>query len=229
MPKNTTDNYLRTFGYVLRRTNYGEADRILNIITPSGKISAMAKGVRKEKSKLAGGVEMFSLVDLTIHRGKSDLGTITGAKMVRFYGEILKDLNRVEIASGFLKRINAASENSDSEEFFDILGQCLVALNDNCNTKLIEAWFALNLARTMGEEINLYRDNDGKKLESEKKYNWDYMSGCFVEKENGEFGENDIKVLRLMMTNSFDIVRRVKMNEEIIGKVFELARSASKV
>ena len=54
MSKNTPDNYLRTFGYVLRRTNYGEADRILNIITPSGKISAIAKGVRKEKSKLAG-------------------------------------------------------------------------------------------------------------------------------------------------------------------------------
>ena len=63
---------------------------------------------------------MFSLVDLTIHKGKGELGTITGAKMVRFYGEILKDLGRVEIASGFLKKINAASENSDAEEFFDI-------------------------------------------------------------------------------------------------------------
>ena len=229
MPKNTTDNYLRTFGYVLRRTNYGEADRILNIITPVGKISAIAKGVRKEKSKLAGGVEMFSLVDLTIHKGKGELGTITGAKMVRFYGEILKDLGRVEIASGFLKKINAASENSDAEKFFDILGQSLVALNDGCNTKLIEAWFMLNLARAIGEEINLYRDNNGKKLESGKKYNWDYMSGCFIEKENGDFGENEIKVLRLMMTNSFDIVRRVRMNEDIINQVFELARSASRV
>ena len=69
MPKNTQD--IRTLGYVLRRTNYGEADRILNIITPEGKISAIAKGVRKEKSKLAGGIEMFSRIDLNIHKAKT--------------------------------------------------------------------------------------------------------------------------------------------------------------
>lgn len=229
MSKNTPDNYLRTFGYVLRRTNYGEADRILNIITPSGKISAIAKGVRKEKSKLAGGVEMFSLVDLTIHRGKGGIGTITGAKMVRFYGEILKDLNRVELASNFLKKINAASENTETEEYFNILGQSLIALNDGINLKLIEAWFLMNMTRIVGEEINLYRDNEGKKLESKKKYTWDHMGSCFVENENGEYGENEIKVLRLMMTNSFDIVRRVKIDEEITAKVFELARSASRI
>ena len=89
------DNYIRTFGYVLRRTNYGEADRILNIITPLGKISAIAKGVRKEKSKLAGGVEMFSLIDFNIHKGKSDLGTVIGAKMIKYYGEILKNYDRM--------------------------------------------------------------------------------------------------------------------------------------
>ncbi len=229
MQKNMSDNYLRTFGYVLRRTNYGEADRILNIITPSGKVSAIARGVRKEKSKLAGGVEMFSLVDLTIHKGKGELGIITSAKMVRFYGNILKDLNRVEIASSFLKKINAVSENSDSEEFFDILGQSLVGLNNGDDTKLVETWFLLNLTRAIGEEMNLYRDSNGKKLESKSRYVWDYMQMCFFEKENGDYGENEIKVLRLMMTNSYDIVRRIKLNDEIITKVFELARIAGKV
>ena len=53
MPKNTANKDLKTLGIVLRRTNYGEADRILNLITPVGKVAAMAKGVRKEKSKLA--------------------------------------------------------------------------------------------------------------------------------------------------------------------------------
>ena len=58
MSKSTRSD-IKTLAYVLRRTNYGEADRILNIITPNGKISAIAKGARKEKSKLAGGIEMF--------------------------------------------------------------------------------------------------------------------------------------------------------------------------
>ena len=53
---------LRTEAIILRRTNYGEADRILNMLTPQhGKVSAIAKGVRKAKSKLAGGLELFAV------------------------------------------------------------------------------------------------------------------------------------------------------------------------
>ena len=69
----------KTLAYVLKRTNYGEADRILNIITPDGKRAVIAKGVRKEKSKLAGGVEMFSLSELNIHYGKGEFGLVTSA------------------------------------------------------------------------------------------------------------------------------------------------------
>ena len=65
-----TAQSFNTKGIILKRTNYGEADRILNIITPQGKIAAIAKSARKERSKLAGGIEMFSLTDLTIHRAK---------------------------------------------------------------------------------------------------------------------------------------------------------------
>ena len=115
MPKNMRD--VKTLAYVLRRTNFGEADRILNLITPEGKMSAIAKGVRKEKSKLAGGVEMFTLSEVNLHFGKGDLAVLTGAKMVRFYGEIMKDLSMMEMASGFLKEINRASEMVDSAEF----------------------------------------------------------------------------------------------------------------
>ena len=113
-------NEIKTKSYVLRRTNYGEADRILNLITPVGKISAIAKGIRKEKSKLAGGVEMFSLAELTIHKGKGEFGTITSAKMLRFYENLLKDYNRMELASMILKKISLAAEHSDSPRFFEI-------------------------------------------------------------------------------------------------------------
>lgn len=81
---------LKTLGVVLRRTNYGEADRILNIITPAGKVAAIAKGVRKARSKLAGGVEMFCLSELQIHRGRSELGVVTSARMIRHYKGVLQ-------------------------------------------------------------------------------------------------------------------------------------------
>ena len=80
---------IKTKALVLRRTNYGEADRIVNFITPEGKISAIAKGVRKEKSKLAGGMELFSLIQINIHQGKNEMGVVTSAKMLKFYSALL--------------------------------------------------------------------------------------------------------------------------------------------
>ena len=75
----------RTEAIVLRRTNYGEADRILKLITPLGQRSAMAKAVRREKSKLAGGIELFAISDVTIQTGKGDLGVLTSARLIHFY------------------------------------------------------------------------------------------------------------------------------------------------
>lgn len=60
----------RTRAIVLRRTNYGEADRILQLITPEGRQSVMARGVRREKSKLAGGIELFAVSDVVLGEGK---------------------------------------------------------------------------------------------------------------------------------------------------------------
>ena len=125
----STPKDLRTKAYVLRRTNYGEADRILNLITPEGKISAIAKAVRKEKSKLAGSVEMFSLIDINIHQGKSEFGVITSAKMIRFYDKIVADLNKMELAGFVLKRISLMAEQSGNAEYFKIADQVLAAIN----------------------------------------------------------------------------------------------------
>ena len=63
----------RTRAIVLRRTNYGEADRILQLLTPDGKKSVMARGVRREKSRLAGGIELFAVSDVVIGEGKGEL------------------------------------------------------------------------------------------------------------------------------------------------------------
>ena len=94
MPKNMPSKDLKTVGIVLKRTNYGEADRILNVITPVGKVSVIARGVRKEKSKLAGGVEMLTLSDYVMHFGKSEMGVVTSARMVRYFGGLLKNYEK---------------------------------------------------------------------------------------------------------------------------------------
>ena len=220
MPKD-----LKTKAYVLRRTNYGEADRIINLITPVGKISAMAKGVRKPKSKLAGGIEMFSLVQVNLHFGKSDMAVLTGTKMISFYGEILKDLGRMELASEILKKVSKASDSVDSPELFEIVDQSLSSLNVGFDINLVEAWFLLNLARVMGEEINLYRDADGNKLDANLKYSWNSYETVFYVDEKGEIDANVIKILRLLVSSKLDVVVRIKDISAYFSLILEIAKA----
>lgn len=201
---------LKTHAFVLRRTNYGEADRIINLISPVGKIAVMAKGVRKPKSKLAGGIEMFSLTNVNLHFGKSEMAVLTGAKMEKFYGEILKDLTRMELASEMLKKINKASDSVDSAGFFEILKSGLSALDSGCDIRLVDAWFNLNLMKIVGEEVNLYRDIDGEQLKVDLKYSWNNMEMAFYPDDSGNIDANVIKILRLLISADLDVVRRIK-------------------
>ena len=220
---------LKTLGYVLRRTNYNEADRILNLITPFGKISAIAKGVRKVKSKLAGGIEMFTLSEVNLHFGKGDLATLTGVKMLKFHGEILKDLERMEKAGEFLKEINRLSEMVDSSEFFEIIDKCLTALNENADVSLVDAWFLLNTARVTGEQVNLYRDINGNKLEADLRYYWDGQEMGLEVDARGPIDANTIKMMRLMLTADLAVVSRVKNAEMYAPEILKIAQAVKKV
>lgn len=224
MPKDIVKQDLKTLAIVLRRTNYGEADRILNLITPVGKISAIAKGVRRPKSKLAGGVGMFTLSELQIHLGRSELGVITSAKMQKFFGNILQDFDRMEVMGEILKQVGKAAEHTDSSEWFDITRQVMTELNNGAEVELVRSWFGLNYLRISGEEVNLYRDVLGEKLVEDKRYNWSVADTAFIPNERGEFGVNEIKMLRLMTTTKLTVAKRVKITEETQKRISELVQ-----
>lgn len=225
MLQNTLNRELKVPGIVLRRTNYGEADRVLNIMTPSGKLAVMAKGVRKTRSKLAGAVEMFTLSELMVHYGRSEMGTLTAAKMVRHYGNIVKELARLELASEILKQVNKASDNvDDTADYFRITELSLEALDDGADMEMVEAWVTLNIRRVMGEELNLYRDVNDEKLVAEARYNWNGAEGAFEPCVQGRYGADEIKLLRLMQTMELAVVRRIKCDKKTMREALALAR-----
>ena len=79
----------RDDGIVLRTQKLGEADRIITILgRTSGRIRAVAKGVRRTKSRFGARLEPFTHVDLMLHAGRS-LDVITQAEVIRSYGEPL--------------------------------------------------------------------------------------------------------------------------------------------
>jgi len=83
---------LTTEAVVLRSMRYGEADRILHVYTPMrGRVGAIAKGVRRSRSRFGGRLEPFFRLDLMLHEGRSDLCTVTGAATVDGYPALRSD------------------------------------------------------------------------------------------------------------------------------------------
>lgn len=204
-------NDIRTKAIVLRRTNYGEADRVLTLLTEQGIYSAMAKGVRKEKSKMAGAVELFTVSDVTLHQSRNNkLYIMTSAKMLEHYDQIVYKLSELELAAMIMKQVGKYAENSTGPEYFNFLREIFSALNAGVNPELIETWFWFNLSRINGEQINLVTDVEGEDLDSFKTYVWDSTEGALREQLGGNVAAEDIKLMRLMLSNSLKTTSRVK-------------------
>lgn len=217
---------LRTQAIVLRRTNYGETDRILNLLTPEGKKSVLAKAARKEKSKLAGGIELFCLSDVTIHAGKGDLAILTSAKMLRFYQQILTDLDKLTFASGALKQLNRAAEHVSSPEYFSIATQIFTSLDSSTShLPLIESWFQFNLARVNGDTINLIFDSSGEKLQRDQTYLWDSFEKVLSPHQDGNISTDHIKLMRLMVAAPLATVEQVLGAHELAPAILPIAQT----
>ena len=77
---------VKTEAIVLRSIRYGEADRILHLYSAArGRVNAIAKGVRKPRSRFGGRLEPFFRLDLLLHEGRSELLTVTSVATVDGY------------------------------------------------------------------------------------------------------------------------------------------------
>jgi DNA repair protein RecO (recombination protein O) len=101
---------------VLRSIRYGEADRILHLYSQDhGRLSAIAKGVRRVKSRLGGRIEPFARVNLILRQGRGDLCTITGADTVHAHPALRERRASLERATqacdAVLRLLDAAEPN----------------------------------------------------------------------------------------------------------------------
>src|SRR5204862_6608470 len=85
---------------VLRSLRYGEADRILHVYTPSrGRLSAIAKGVRKARSRFGGRLEPYFRLDLVLYEGRGDLLTVTSAETVAAHPRLRENARALDGAA----------------------------------------------------------------------------------------------------------------------------------
>ena len=216
---------VRTQAIVLRRTNYGEADRILHLLTPDGRRSVMARGVRKEKSRLAGGIELFALCDVVIGEGRGELGVLTSARLVHFYRHILDDYDRMQFGYEVIKHITKASEMIDEPDWFEVSREVFAALDaSTIPRQLIETWFYLRHAALLGYELNLTHDVDGNSLQADQRYRYDVSEKNLRLAQNGEVTSAHIKFLRLINAKSLQVLVQVGGIAEVLPECWSVAR-----
>jgi DNA repair protein RecO (recombination protein O) len=105
---------LKTEGIVLRSLRYGEADRILHLYTPDrGRISAIAKGVRRARSRFGGRMEPFFRLALVLYEGRSDLLTVTSAETLAGHPRLREDAGALDGAARACEAVARVFDDGD--------------------------------------------------------------------------------------------------------------------
>lgn len=219
-----------TSGVILRRTNYAEADRILEIYTEKlGKVSAIAKGSRKLSSKKSGHLELGNTVSFDLIPGKN-MYIVAGAKIQTRYDFVnLKQMNALFL---WLELIgNLIHENDPCPKTFDLVAMGLAAACEIESGPMKMAMVELKLFDNLGYRLNLDGCIEGSEpLDENKSYFLSMHKGgltCDLHRD-----ENDsisvsaqlIKLLRLVHFGNWDILMKLKEDPELLLGAENLVR-----
>lgn len=186
---------------VLNRIDYGDSDRIITFLTKDyGQIRVIAKAVRKEKSKLAGAIELFSVSQIGFVQGRGELATLTAGRLIRYYDNLLHHLDRVSFGYDCLKMANRATVSQADTDYFRLLERLFQSLNDTTiDIGIIAVWWYANLSYISGHCINVSCLSGGEKFDEGQRYVFDMTKGGFKLDNNGSFTPEHIKFLRLAL------------------------------
>ncbi len=216
---------------MLRRTDFGEADRVLTFYTPQwGKLRAVAKGIRRPASKLRGHLELFTRAKLLLARGRN-LDTITGAETSDpFHGlreESPEVLERIKIASYLAELLDKSTEESvENRAVWDLLVGAFRALSDGVNPAMIARHYELRLLGYLGYQPNLdtCAGCDTPLQPLGNRYSFE-LGGILCPECRGHdpaaepISANALKVLRLLAREEVRTVARLRIDAALLGEV----------
>jgi DNA repair protein RecO (recombination protein O) len=143
-------------GIVLRSYPFGEADRVVVLLSPNkGKVRAVAKGVRKTKSRFGGRLEPFSHVDLVLYEGRN-LDTITQVEVIEAFPRLRRDLDKMFAAGAMVEVLDATTQEDEaSHRAFLLLQRSLRALEEGPVHRDVVTSFLLKASDVVGVGVAL--------------------------------------------------------------------------
>ncbi len=204
---------------VLRRSDFGEADRLLTLYTREfGKIRAIAKGARKPQSRKTGHVELFMQTRFFLARGR-DLDIITQAEAVQTFDALRTDLVRTTYAAYVVELLDRFTPEEDRHSgLYDLLRDALGWLASEVDLRLPARYYELRLLSLVGYQPQLFRCVvSGAPVQEEAQFLSPELGGLIAPGHEDEdrsarpISAVAVKVLRYLQTRSWDTVRFLRL------------------
>ena len=142
---------IRTEGVILRRRDFGESDRILELFTRKlGRVTVIAKGARKPSSKISGHLELFMRSSFLISRGRN-LHIVTQAEAIEPYDSLRKDLTGIGRGAYVVELVDAVTyEEGSNIKLYDLLVSALDSLSAGEGPGITILYYEIHLIALVG-------------------------------------------------------------------------------
>ncbi len=212
----------QTEAIIIKKTKLGEADRILTLYTPHlGKLQAVARGVRRPKSKLAGHLELLTHSLVSLARGRN-LDVITGSQTVNSFVPLKSDLWLTSCALYAAELVDQFMADAiENQPLFQLLLETMERLSQPGDNELVLRYFEMHLLSGVGYRPRLHECiSCHSPLTPAINSFCPSLGGvvcpnCYTQSSTYPLSVNALKVLRLFQTSDYAAASRLKLNPEL--------------
>lgn len=212
---------------VLKRTDVGEADRLLTLLTAErGKLRAVAKGARKPAARKTGHVELFNAVALSIHVAR-EIDIVTQAQTLEPFLAMRDDLDRLSYAYYFAELVDRfVEEEIEQRELYELLLKALHWLEVTEHLARTARYFEMQLLDVLGYRPQLYLCVQSKaELLPEENYFSPEGGGMLKAEYRDAYRDavsvpvNALKVLRYLQSRPFAQIEQLNLSPQVEEQV----------
>jgi DNA repair protein RecO (recombination protein O) len=216
------ERIFRTDAIILRRQDFGEADRLLTVFTPyHGKLKAIAKGSRKPAGRTTGHVELYTRVKMMISYGR-ELHVVSQAELSEPYLALREDLERGAYANYVVELLDHFSEIEEvNTSLYDLLDVTLARLCEpKVDLRLLVRFYELKALELVGFQPALFNCAIGQeKIEAQDQFFSVQEGGvvCPLHAKSGKFispmSLTTLKTLRYLQTRDYDVIKVLRVDD----------------
>lgn len=224
----------RTEAIILRRKDFGEADRLITLFTPeAGKINALAKGIRKPASRKAGHLEPYTRSNLLLAKGR-DMDIIVQADTVQSYRPLREELLRSTYGTYCVDLLDKFTlDESENKPLYDLLSKALGWLCATDDLPLTVRYYEVQLLGMAGYQLELFRCSArGEEIAAEDQFFSPSDGGVLCPRCGKDrpwafaISLSALKVLRFMHKSPYEKIRDLQLRQSVQAELERILQRA---